>query len=55
MLAVLVLDVTSVKRPLIIMIIRIAALRGTARTKLRACATLVDNFDFLKIEIQTIA
>lgn len=46
--AVLKFDVTSVKKPLIMTIIIIAAGCGTWDTKPRTCATLCDNFDVFK-------
>lgn len=44
-LAVLRFDVTSVKRPLMIIITRIIAARGIPERKPSASATLIDNFD----------
>ena len=52
MLAVLKLDVTSVKRPLMIIITMITAARGIPAKKLSACATLIDSFETWK-EIET--
>ncbi len=46
-LAVLKFDVTSVKRPLIIIINKITAARGIPAKNLSACATLFDNFEAL--------